>query len=209
MVLSSFESNLYFLLPGDLDTWPMTLTFTQDLGVIDLHQHTSCRSNGTSAAELTFCMVLNNVFDLVTSYFDLWPWPSHLTYIPSIFIIAPYFMAVSPIVQVWGHRKCKVLVYWKCTCYRPRSKGNNTFGSVRPSVCLFTWNTDQVLCVFVRNQVMFTNKSCAQRSGAFNKFVTWAKLIGQFSLQLWLWRCTAGVSNYQVEFTSRSQYYLR
>ncbi len=129
MVLSSFESNLYFLLPGDLDTWPMTLTFTQDLGVIDLHQHTSCRSNGTSAAELTFCMVLNNVFDLVTSYFDLWPWPSHLTYIPSIFIIAPYFMAVSPIVQVWGHRKCKVLVYWKCTC----------------------------------------------------KFVTWAKLMGQFS----------------------------
>ncbi len=39
--------------------------------------------------------------------------------------------------------------------------------SVRPSVCLFTRNTDQDLCVFVRNQVTFANKSCAQRSGAF------------------------------------------
>ena len=48
------------------------------------------------------------------------------------------------------------------------SRGDNTFGSVRPSVRLSvyaltfdTWNTVQDLCVFVSNQGAFPIKSLA------------------------------------------------
>ena len=47
----------------------MTLTFTQDLGMIVLYKlikFCGFRSNGSSVRVLTFAMVLNNVFDLVT-----------------------------------------------------------------------------------------------------------------------------------------------
>ncbi len=56
-----------------------------------------------------------------------------------------------------------VLKTGKHNIYRPRSKGDNTFGSVRPSVCVFV----QDLSVFANNQETFAIKSCAQQSGAF------------------------------------------
>ena len=73
--------------------------------------------------------------------------------------------------------------------YRPRSKGGNTFGSVRPSVCTFACMRSPAMgsaCRVLRKNTMtheiqsktsvclsvikerLRSKSCAQRSGAFN-----------------------------------------
>ncbi len=121
MVLCSQKHESCFLWPNDLGNWPMTLTFIQDLCMIDLYQHTEfcvCRPNGLSVRVPTISMVLNDFIDLVASSFDVWPWPSNSTYIQSILIIVPNFMTVRLIVQLWGCLKCEVLVCWcteKCT----------------------------------------------------------------------------------------------
>ena len=52
----------------------MTLTFTQDIGMIDLYEYINfcgCMPNGSNVRVMTFSMVLNSVFDLVTPYLDL------------------------------------------------------------------------------------------------------------------------------------------
>ena len=60
------------------------------------------RKDGFSylARKPTFSMVSNNVFDLLTLFLDLCPWPSNLAYIQSTFIIVQNFVIISPIVQL-------------------------------------------------------------------------------------------------------------
>ncbi len=55
-----------------------------------------------------------------------------------------------------------------------------------------TWNTDQHLCVFVRNQVTLANKSCAQRSGAFNLILIFGYVTFVAPFCAHLFNCTVG-----------------
>ena len=54
------------------------------------------------------------------------------------------------VMGFWNvHYPEKVARHGGMLCYRPRSKGDNTFGSVRPSVCPFAQPGEQV--VFFNN----------------------------------------------------------